>query len=67
MQDATTIEIDRWWTKLGKTETGLEVHAWIDAKEYETKKEVNEEELRQVNIVRNKFHGEWNYEIKPNK
>ena len=31
------------------------------------KKEVNEEELRQVNIVRNKFHGEWNYEIKPNR
>lgn len=50
-----------------KTETGLEVHAWIDAKEYETKKEVDEEELRQVNIVRNKFHGEWNYEIKPNR
>lgn len=49
-----------------KTETGLEVHAWVDDKEYKTKKEVTEDELNQVNIVRNKFHGEWNYEIRPN-
>ena len=50
-----------------KTETGLEVHAWLDTKEYKTKKEVSEVELNDVNIVRNQFHGEWNYEIRPNR
>ena len=48
-----------------KTETGLEVHAWPDTNEYATKKEVSEEELNEVNILRNDFHGEWNYEIRP--
>lgn len=50
-----------------KTETGLEVHAWLDTKDYETKKEVSADELSDVNIIRNEFHGEWNYEIRPNK
>jgi transposase len=50
-----------------KTETGLEVHAWLDTKEYETKKEVSQVVLNDVNIVRNGFHGEWNYEIRPHR
>jgi hypothetical protein len=50
-----------------KTETGLEVHAWLDGKNYETKRVVSDEELNEVNITRNKFHGDWNYEIRPNK
>lgn len=62
-----TLEIVVSLISATKTETGLEVHAWVDANEYEKKKEVSEVELRHVNIVRNKFHGEWNYEIRPNK
>jgi transposase len=50
-----------------RTETGLEVHAWLDEKNYPKAKEVYEEELASVKIIRNKFHGEWNYEIQPNK
>lgn len=50
-----------------KTETGLEVHAWLDSKNYETKRVVTDEELNEVNITRNKFHGDWNYEIRPNR
>ena len=50
-----------------KTETGLEVHAWLDTKKYETKKQVSEDELNEVNIIRNEFHGEWNYEIRPHR
>ena len=50
-----------------RTETGLEVHAWIDSTNYQSKKEVTDEELSQVNIKRNRFHGEWNYTILPNK
>lgn len=48
-----------------KTETGLEVHAWIDENEYPDKLKVTDEELATVNIRRNKFHGEWNYKIIP--
>jgi hypothetical protein len=50
-----------------RTETGLEVHAWLDEKDYPKAKEICEEELASVKIIRNKFHGEWNYEIHPNK
>ncbi len=47
------------------TETGLEVHAWIDEGTYEKGKKVSDEELAECNIKRNKYHGEWNYEIHP--
>ena len=60
-----TVEIIVKLISATKTETGLEVHAWLDTNEYATKKEVSEEELNDVNILRNDFHGEWNYEIRP--
>jgi hypothetical protein len=47
------------------TKTGLEVHAWIDEGTYEKGKKVSDEELAECNIKRNKYHGEWNYEIHP--
>lgn len=50
-----------------RTTSGLEVHAWIDGKNYEKARKVTNEELAEVTIVRNKFHGEWNYEIRPAK
>jgi len=48
-----------------RTTTGLEVHAWLDEKDYPPKIKVRDVELEAVNIDRNKFHGEWNYEIRP--
>ena len=47
------------------TETGLEVHAWIDEGTYEKGRKVSDEELATCNIKRNAYHGEWNYEIHP--
>jgi Rhodopirellula transposase DDE domain len=47
------------------TETGLEVHAWIDEGTYEKGRKVSDEELAECNIKRNEYHGEWNYEIHP--
>jgi hypothetical protein len=47
------------------TETGLEVHAWIDEGTYEKGRKVSDEELAECNIKHNKYHGEWNYEIHP--
>ena len=47
------------------TETGLEVHAWLDESKYETGREVTEEELAECMIKRDAYHGEWDYEIHP--
>ncbi len=47
------------------TEEGLEVHAWLDERKYEKGREVSDADLAEVYIKRNKFHGDWNYEIHP--
>ena len=48
-----------------KTAKGLKVKAKIDSKVYEKGIVVTDEELKNINIVRSEFHGEWNYSIKP--
>lgn len=52
---------------IGRTATneGLEVHAWLDKATYKTGIKVTDEELAECLIKRNKFHGDWNYEISP--
>ena len=54
---------------IGSTTTGegLEVHAWLDTRMYAKGRKVTTEEFSQITIKRNKFHGEWNYEIHPEK
>jgi Rhodopirellula transposase DDE domain len=49
------------------TSTGLKVYAELDATTYEKGKKVPDEELAQVNIKRSRFHGDWNYVIRPNQ
>lgn len=48
-----------------KTRTGLKVYAILDDKKYELRKKVNPEELQALKLESHKFHGEWNYTIKP--
>jgi transposase len=48
-----------------RTREGLEVHCWLDAKKYEKGRKITNDEIQEVHIKRNKFHGEWNYEIHP--
>ena len=52
---------------IGSTSTkeGLEVHAWLDGKKYGRGRKITKEEFQKVYIKRNKFHGDWNYEIHP--
>jgi transposase len=52
---------------IGSTTTaqGLEVHVWLDEARYEKGRKVEDEELDDCRIVRNEFHGEWNFEIRP--
>ncbi|HEX8011188.1 MAG TPA: hypothetical protein VF814_09670, partial [Casimicrobiaceae bacterium] len=33
---------------------------------YATGREVTDEQMKRVNLEPDKFHGEWNYVIKPN-
>jgi hypothetical protein len=47
------------------TQEGLEVHAWLDSEANEKGRKVSDHELSEVHIKRNKFHGEWNYEVHP--
>jgi hypothetical protein len=47
------------------TKTGLTVRAALDTDEYETGIEISDEQLAAVKLTRAKFHGEWNYTIRP--
>lgn len=48
-----------------KTEAGLEVIAVVDKNIYPIGVKVSDEEMENLHIIRNEFHGEWNYIIKP--
>jgi hypothetical protein len=50
-----------------RTKEGLEVHAWLDEREYQKSRKVSNEQLLNVRIQRNDFHGEWNYTILPDR
>ncbi len=49
------------------TESGLKVKCGLDKNIYETGIKVSVDELERINIVRNDFHGEWNYCISPSE
>jgi len=48
------------------TKAGLQVRAALDTNHYETGIEVSDEELARVRMTPAKFHGNWNYAIRPN-
>jgi hypothetical protein len=48
------------------TAKGLKVSCRLDRRKYPIGREVTNEQMKQVNLERNEFHGEWNYLIKPN-
>ena len=48
------------------TEAGLTVRCEQDATIYRKGTKVSDAEMDEINIVRDEFHGEWNYLIKPN-
>jgi hypothetical protein len=52
---------------IAKTTTakGLKVTCRLDRRKYPTGRKVSDQEMKQVNLERNKFHGDWNYVIKP--
>lgn len=50
-----------------RTEKGLKVSCEIDRRAYNTGIKITDEELAEINLKRNDFHGDWNYTIQPNK
>ena len=47
------------------TAKGLRVHSALDTNTYPRGIKVSDRDLAQVHLRRHKFHGEWNYEIRP--
>jgi hypothetical protein len=47
------------------TKTGLEIRSALDENRYQTGREITDEQMDDLAIKREKFHGEWNYTIKP--
>jgi hypothetical protein len=52
---------------IAKTTTakGLKVTCRLDRRKYATGRKVSAQEMKQVNLKREAFHGEWNYTIEP--
>jgi transposase len=48
-----------------RTETGLEVHATLDERDYPQGLQVSDQEYEALNIKPWKFHGDWNYVLHP--
>jgi hypothetical protein len=47
------------------TTTGLKVHAELNSESYAAGIKVSDQAFAQIKIRRDKFHGDWNYEIQP--
>ena len=43
------------------------MRAALDTNDYETGIEVSDEQLAELKLTPAKFHGEWNYTIRPQK
>ena len=48
-----------------KTVKGLKVTCRLDHRKYPTGRKVTDEEMQCVKLTRHKFHGDWNYTIRP--
>ena len=53
--------------RIGNTRTaaGLRVHAALDPNRYPTGVKVTEAEMKAMSLVRDGFHGDWNYQLAP--
>ncbi len=49
------------------TKKGLKVHAEIDGQSYPAGIKVPDQEMAEIKLQRDAFHGEWNYEILPRR
>ncbi len=52
---------------IAKTTTakGLKVTCRLDRRKYPIGRKIGDEEMKHLNVERNKFHGDWNYVVRP--
>lgn len=50
-----------------RTNAGLKVCCELDENTYEKGIEISDEEMKSIDLVRDQFHGDWNYTINPQK
>jgi hypothetical protein len=48
-----------------KTSKGLKVKSKLDSNEYKKGIRISDEDLKKIYLLKDDFHGEWNYTIKP--
>jgi hypothetical protein len=48
------------------TARGLSVVCRLDRRKYPTGRKISNAQMKQVNLERHRFHGDWNYTIRPN-
>jgi transposase len=61
----TSLEVVLELISQTKTKEGLTVTACKDSQTYPTGRKVTNEEVVALNLLRDPFHGEWNYTIRP--
>jgi DDE family transposase len=49
------------------TAKGLTVICRLDRRKYATGRRISDEQMKTVNVDRNRFHGDWNYVIRPHR
>jgi hypothetical protein len=47
------------------TSTGLKVSCRLDHRRYPVGRKISDKDFAKINLVRNKYHGDWNYTIRP--
>ena len=50
-----------------RTQSGLHIEAALDERAYQKGIRVSDEEMEQLNLCRESFHGEWNYRLEPRR
>jgi len=49
------------------TATGLTVHSELDTASYPLGTAVSDQQFAEIHLRPDRFHGDWNYEIRPRK
>src|SRR5881397_4333180 len=49
------------------TAKGLQVICRLDRRKYATGRRISDEAMNSINLERNRFHGDWNYVIRPHR
>jgi hypothetical protein len=50
-----------------KTKKGLSIKTAVDTNEYKKGIKMTDKEMESLNLIRDSFHGEWNYTLRARK